>query len=221
MSLLPEILEPAEVPALRAQGTELVERAKAVKIADPDSYETAVGELRRVVNLKRAIQSAFERPKKLAFEAHRAITKLEGELLAFPVGAEAVIKREIGRWEDVERRRREQEQARISEDLRRREEDERLEQAEALSDAGHQEAAEALLDQPIVAPVVEIRHEKPAGISTRRPWTFRILDESKIDRRFLMPDEKKIRQVVAALGPDAVEVVGGIEVLRDTIVAVR
>ena len=40
-------------------------------------------------------------------------------------------------------------------------------------------------------------------------------------RGLLMPDEKKIRQVVTALGPDAVEVVGGIEVLRDTIVAVR
>ena len=216
-----ESLVPAEVPALRAEGEKRVELAKQIKIVGPESYEGAVDELRRVVNLKKQIVAAFERPKKLAFEAHRAITKLEGDLLTFPVGAEAVIKREIGRWEDVERRRREQEQARISEDLRRREEDERLEQAEALSDAGHQEAAEALLDQPIVAPVVEIRHEKPAGISTRGKWTWRALDDSKINRPFLMRDDKKINQTVAAMGPDAVEVVGGIEVLRDTIVAVR
>lgn len=206
---------------LRQQGNELVERAKAVKITDSASYEAAVAELRRDVNLKRAIQEAFKDPKKKADEAHSAICKLEKTLLGPPTDAETLIKREVGRWEDAERRRRMQEEARIADELRKREEDERLRQAETLSDAGHKEEAEALISQPVVAPVVEIQHERPAGISTRGKWTFKILDESKIDRRFLMPDEKKIRQTVTALGPDAVDVVGGIEVLKDTIVAVR
>jgi hypothetical protein len=214
-------LDTVRLAPLRQQGAELVERAKAVKITDAASYEAVAGDLRRVVNYRRMIEKLFEKPKKHAFQAHRSITQLEAEFLALGTSAERIYKVEIGRWEDEERRRREQEQARISEDLRRREEDDRLRQAEALSDAGHQEEAEALLEQPIIAPVVEIQHEKPAGISTRGKWSFRILDEAKIDRRFLTPDLTKIRQTVTALGPDAVEVVGGIEVLRDTIVAVR
>ena len=214
-------LVPPNTEALRLQGSELVSRAQAIKITDAVSYTAAVEELRRDVALRRSIEEAFRPPKQFQDRAHKALCKLENDLLAFPKEGERIIKAEVGRWEDEERRRRDQEQARISAELLKLEEDERLEQAEALSDAGHQEAAEALLDQPIVAPVVEIRHEKPAGISTRGKWTFRILDEKAIARAYLTPDEKKIRQVVTALGPDAVEVVGGIEVLRDTIVAVR
>jgi hypothetical protein len=216
-----EIQAPAEVPALREQGAELVTRAQAVKIVDAGTYESAAVELRRVVNLRKSITAAFEKPKALAFAAHRAITKLETELLALPTSAERIIKGEVGRWEDAERRRRMQREAEIAADLKKKEEDERLRQAEALSDAGHKEEAEHLLEQPIVAPVVEIQHEKPTGISTRGKWTFVILDESKIDRRFLTPDLKKIGQMVTAMGPDAVDVVGGIEVKKDTIVAVR
>jgi len=222
-----EVQAPAEVPALRQQGTELVTRAQAVKITDPASYESAAGELRRVVNLRKAITLAFEGtdahpgPKKLAHRTWRAISDLFNELLAQPERAESIIKQEVGRWEIEERRRREQEQNRIAADLKKGEEDERLRKAEALSEAGHKEEAEHLLEQPIVGTVVEIPHERPAGISTRSKWTFQILDESKIDRRFLTPDLKKIRQTVTAMGPDAVEVVGGIEVLQDSIVAVR
>jgi len=222
MSSLPEIREPAEVPALRAQMGGLVARARALVVNDPVSRKVASADLRRAVDLKRAIENAFREPKAKADAAHKSICKLEKELLAEPAEAERILKKEkIGPYDIAEEERVQREEARIAAELKRGEEDERLAKAEALSDAGHKEEAEHLLEQPIVAPVVRIEREKSDGESLRRPWTFRILDESKIDRRFLMPDEKKIRQTVAAMGPDAVEVVGGIEVLRDTIVAVR
>jgi hypothetical protein len=60
-----------------------------------------------------------------------------------------------------------------------------------------------------------------AGISTRKSFTYRIVDASKIDRRFLIPDEVSIRKLVRAMGPDAAAIVGGIEVIEERIVSAR
>ena len=216
-----EVLPPPEAPGLKQEALTLIEKAKGVVISDQPEYEVACAALVRVAGLKKNIERAFAEPKKLAFNAHRAISKLENDLLAYPAEAERLYKGAIARYQSEQMRIRREEQARIEADLRKREEDRRLTEAISLSESGQQAAAEHLLEQPILAPVVEIAAPSAPGVSTRRGFEFRIVDPAAIKREYLMPDETKIRKMVNALGPDAAALVGGIEVLERNIVAVR
>lgn len=65
-----------------------------------------------------------------------------------------------------------------------------------------------LREAMIVAPVIDRETPKVAGISFREVWKFEILDPSKINRAFLVPDEQKMRRQVQALKGDAAGVIG-------------
>lgn len=214
--------EGAEIVTLRTRASALVQEANTVSVIQNNVDDQAAGAfLVRVAGLRKSIVAAFEEPKRKAFETHRAISKLEGDLLMYPLEAERTVKAAISEYRVAEERHRREEQARIAQDLKRKEEDRVIAEAETLQATGHQEEAEALLAMPVVAPLVELEKPKVEGVSTRRVWTWRTVDAQAIKREFLMIDEKKIGQLVRALGPDAVKVVGGIEVLEDRIVAVR
>jgi len=210
-----------DTTTIEAEGIVLLAQASELRITTHQEYEQAGESLSRVARLVRKIKELFAEPKKKAFEAHKAITRLEATLLSTPEDAERRIKSAIGSYQQAEESRIRQEQARIGQEFRKQEEDRRIAEAETLAAAGHRDEAEALLELPVVAPVVEIERPKAAGVSTRRKWTFRITDETKINRAYLMPDEVKIRRIVTALGPDAEATVHGIEVLEDRIVSVR
>jgi hypothetical protein len=206
---------------LRGEANSLLERNRSVVIHDDADYDVVCRELVRVASLRKSITAAFADAKRRAYEAHKAIAKLEADLLAIPGQVESLIKRAIGTYQAEAERKRREEQARLSEIAKRDEEDRRIADAEQLSAAGHHAEADALLSEPILAPVVHIDAPKADGVSMRRKWTFRIVDLAAIKADFLIPDEKKIRQLVTALGPDAVKVVGGIVVEEEQIVAVR
>lgn len=217
----PEI-KPPETTALRQEALVLVKEAEGITIATDQEYQRAGSYLVRIATVRKNIVAAFKDAKEKAFAAHRAITKLEADLLAQPAKAEQIVKAAIGRYQQEQEKKRREEQPRLQAQLQREQEDRRLAEAEALAQTGHQVEAEALLDAPILAPVVEIERPTAAGVSTRKAFKFRVLDVTKINPDFLIPDETKIRKTVNALGADAVKVVGaGIEVYEDRIVAVR
>lgn len=82
--------------------------------------------------------------------------------------------------------------------------------------------AETLLAQAatIVAPIVPDA-PKVAGQTRRKAWKHRVVDESKVDRRFLMLDEVKIGKTVRSLGKDAEDLVGGIVVEEDHNIGIK
>lgn len=49
-------------------------------------------------------------------------------------------------------------------------------------------------------------------VRVRKTWKFKVVDKNKIDAKFLIPDEKTIRELVSKLKEKAVDIVGGIEV---------
>jgi hypothetical protein len=53
--------------------------------------------------------------------------------------------------------------------------------------------------QTIVAPVVQIQAPKVAGLTSRKIWTFRVVDETLIPREYLKPDLQMIGQVAKAM----------------------
>ncbi len=220
-----------EIPqteTFEAEGRALVATVRALTISSHEDYERAGAQLVDIARKKRAIEDAFAGPKKSAFDTHKKITMLEtdrpvvgcnGEQL--PREAERVLKSAMSTFAEAERRIRAEREREIDAELRRQAEDDVLAEAEALAGQGESVAAEALLERPVVAPVVQLARPKAAGISERKRFVFEIVDASKIDRKFLTPDLVKIRQTVTALGPDAAGHIGGIVVREEVSVAVR
>ena len=64
----------------------------------------------------------------------------------------------------------------------------------------------------IFKPVVEPEVPKVEGLRVRKNWKYRVVDINKVDRKFLIVDERKVGEIVRAMKEKAVEIVGGIEV---------
>ena len=86
----------------------------------------------------------------------------------------------------------------------------------ALEGAGLKLMAEQVLETPsFVPPVVLPGAPKLAGSSERTYWKFQITDEAALPREYLMPDEKKIGQVVRAMKEKAVGHIPGVYAYPD------
>lgn len=202
-------------------GRALVEKAKTIAITCQGEFGIAGEELRHVTRLQSRVKDAFREPKRLAHEAHKAITSLEANLLALPAQAERLIKETMGDYLQQEERKRREEQLRLQAEELRKADEAKLQEAIALEDAGELDAAEQTLSAPTIAPVIELERPRAEGISSRKKWKWTSINESERNRPFLSDNTRKIDQTVAAMGPDAAELVGGIRVYEDVIVVAR
>ena len=219
--MTPEVAAPSEALELKKEALALIENARRITIKDDADYQLACAGLVRIAGGKKKLQLLFAKPKKDAFQTHRGICELEEAFLAYYVEGERIYKGEISRYHSEQARIRREEQTRIEAELRRKEEDRRIAEAEALAAGGQQEAAEELLDEPVYAPIVELAVPSAPGVSGRKHFSYRVVDISKMNRDFMVENETKIRKTVNALGLDAMQLVGGIEVVEDQIVSVR
>lgn len=99
--------------------------------------------------------------------------------------------------------------------------DEAEAEAAKLRAAGKTEEAEAVEAEAEAAPpAVQIDEiEEVKGVHTRKNYKFRITDASKIPAEYLIPDEKKIGQVVRAMKDMAS--IPGVEVYCDEKISTR
>lgn len=74
-------------------------------------------------------------------------------------------------------------------------------EATATGDTALQMEADALISEPVIAPVVILPTATPkvAGVSYREEWDFEVVDDAKIPREYLTRDDAKIRRVVKAM----------------------
>ena len=241
----------SEARAVAATALTLPEQARALVIDSHEHFEVAGAFLVQIKQRRQAIADRLTPGKKLAYAAYQEWLGLEREADAPCAEAERITKAGMATYQaDQERARRIAEdaaaaerrrleiaaQALVDEERRAAEAAAELARdtaAEAAMDAGDLDAAEAILEAPLEpvlvappAPILPLPVEAPpiakaAGVSFRQKWSYRIVDPARIDRRWLEPDEKKIRQTVTALGADAALTIGGIEVFAETIVSAR
>lgn len=202
----------------------VVARAREIRISTQAQYEAAASFLTDELKpALREIDDTFGPIVKAAHLAHQeALTQRRRHEMPL-LEAEKIVKGAMTGYSAEQRRiAAEQERQRIAE-ARRLAEDAAVEEAARLERDGHQEAAQARLEQP-VTPVIRTPAPplpKAAGISEKPIMKFRIVDPSKIGRKFMQPDTKKIRAVVRSMGADAETVVGGIEVYEEATIAAR
>lgn len=187
------------------------ERATALAIRTAETYTQAGELLKDIKALRKEVDAAFDPIITAAHAAHREACSQKKRAETPLAEAEQILKRGLIAYDTEQELIRRAEERRLQEIARQEEEARRLDEAAALEREasaavnlaeGYQlrREAEALLEQPIVAPVVTVERSTPkvTGISYREVWRFRIVDATKIPRDYLAVDEQKIAGVVRA-----------------------
>lgn len=205
---------------LARETTALVTEGRDLRISSRTEYDAAGQYLKRVVGAIKRVAEIFREPKKTTDAAHKAVCRAEATLLAGPREVEQTVRGMMTAYLVEEDRQRRLEQARLQAAEREKAEEARRQEADALDAAGDTEGAVALLDQPLVAPVIELAPPKTAGVAARRKYRFEVYDPAAVKPAYTVPDEVKIRRTVDAHGMDAAALVGGIRVWEDRVLAV-
>ena len=223
----PTITEPSPDPAIAAveERTRQVifDAGGAAMIQSDEDYADAGAFLTEQIKpALDEIEMTFGPMAKAAHLAHREILAQRKRHEQPLLDAEKAVKGSIGAYHQRQQEiAREAERERLA-DARRAAEAKAVEEAARLEAEGKTDAAEARIAEPVMpivttAPVAEA--PKADGIAVRTKTCYRITDAGKIAAAYLKPDEKKIGQIVRAMGADAETLVGGIEVYEEPVVA--
>lgn len=206
---------------LTEERSEFLVACEAIAVRTPEEYEAAGEMLVHGKSLLKKIREYFEGLKKPAHDAWKQIVAREkSEIAKIEPGLDA-LNAAMDTWDAEQLRLRLEEEAR----LRRAEEERRLEAAAKLEEAGMKESAKEALAAAVDAEETRVAPAptpvsvapKVSGMAVNRYPDFEIVDPLAIARDYLMPNERKIREVVKRHGEGAVEIVGpGIRVFERT-----
>lgn len=194
-----EVLTPEVV---KSEALTMPQRAQVIsKITTHDEYAQAGSLLVQIKTMRKRIADVFGPIVQAAFAAHKVAKGKQTEAEAPLDLAEGHLKRLICNYNEEQDRIRQEQQRQAEASARKAEEDRILSEAHAAEAAGDKEEAQAIIEQPVQAPVVVVKSTTPKleGVSFRDNWTFQITDEKAIPREYLMVNEQAIRAVVKAM----------------------
>jgi hypothetical protein len=203
------------------QGKVMVGQARDFTVDSEETAQSAGLAIRKVKVLRKQIKLLFEEPVMLAHKTHKAMVAARAKLDDAPAEAERLLKNKLGAYSAKVEQEREEEERRLRELARKEEEEKRLAEAEALEAAGETEEAEEVLNEPIEAPVVVLAPATPKieGVSMRKVWKHRVVDEKAIPRQYMIPNDKALGQLARSLGEKAV--VAGVDFYCEESVSAR
>ncbi|MCX6553147.1 MAG: hypothetical protein NTY02_19460 [Acidobacteria bacterium] len=161
-------------------------RAEALVVQSADHYNAAAELLKSIKALRQKIADTFGPHVKRAFDAHRALVAEQKAAEAPLVTAETTIKAKLVAYDTEQEQIRREEARRLQELARQDEERRRLaeaaameRQAQATGDTSLQAEAEALIAEPVEAPVITVQKATPVvgGISYRTTYSARVTDK--------------------------------------------
>lgn len=200
------------------QAVTILDQARLITITDDAQYAVASSFLTTVVNpALRQLDEAFDPIVKRWHEGHKTTLATKKKLAEPFVEAKRIIDGAMSTFQMELRRKQLEVQAGIERALKEEAERVAIEKALELMDSGDEEGAVELLGvepQPLVSVPVVVRSTKVEGSSFRVLKRFRVVDVDKVSREYMVPDEKKIQEVVNRLGKGAEKVVGGIEMFE-------
>jgi len=194
--------------------TALVTVEAEVIVIENDEQNLYASEfLKKIKGVMKRIGETFDPIVTKAHSAHKEAIAQKNKHTAPLKKAEVILKTKIGYYMQEQERLRAEEQRRLEKEAR--EAAEALALAEA-STAETEEEQEEIIQTAIDDTPVVFVPEKPkiAGISIRKTWDYKIIDVSKINSKFMIPDAKKIKKMVDATGKDAEAIVGGIKLFE-------
>jgi len=177
---------------IRPKVNEFQEMAEALEIKNDMDYQSAAELEKQARVLNKYIEDRFKKTKNALNEAKSELMQMIKSFTVPLQEAVNIIKdRKNTYWRKKEQERL-AEQRRLQAEEQKAEEDRRLNEAIDTGD-------EDILNEPVIAPEVQIENTlKVDGEYHVDVPKFEIVDETKIPREYLMPDEQKIRRVVNA-----------------------
>lgn len=224
-------MEGKQVEVVKAQVVGLVQVAQTYTVKSQEQLDLAGQELIRIKTVRKQVDELFDPVIKQAHAAHKEAVASKKKLTEPLDTAEKQIKAAIGQYtmEQERKAREEQERLRIAAEERARKERERIEaQALKAMEKGQEEKAEALLEKAeavqVMTPIVAQTYQAPSGVSTRKTWKARVIDESKVPAYFagvlIRPVDGAALNRIASMtkGPSQIP---GVEFYEDSVVSAR
>ena len=217
-------IQDVKTAEVEGEAKTLAMKAQAFVVSTTAEYQVAGVGLRQIKGVLARIDALFEDSIRTAHAAHKALLALKDKVSSPLRAAETVLKNKMATFATEERRRKEEEARRAAEEARQKEEERAFNEAVAADAAGHTDAALEILDKPVLAPVIPIAEApKAKGIAARKTFRFEIVDASRLRPEFLIPDERKIADLVRKMGKESEAIVGkgAINVREETVIASR
>lgn len=177
------------------------ERARALAITTPESYQSAADYLKAIEALRKKVNEVFGPIVKAAHAAH-VEAKRQQNLADGPLfEAKTILSIAMGNYQVAQEAiEREKAEARAAE-ARKQEEERRINAAVEAEQAGDKATAEAILSEPVLnvpVAVPEPATPKVEGVSIRENWKFEVVNPLLVPREYLMPNETLIGATVRA-----------------------
>lgn len=205
-----------EIATTEREEQDALVRVNAFTIASHEDYRMVDDFCAGLKELENRIKGDFLDSKNKAFAAHRAICTQEAAHLGNIAEARKIAKGKLLAWEQVKEAERQAQEAKLRAEAFQKAQEQAQEAALEAERAGNVQEAQAIIEQPIEAPVIVLAREVPKRQTTiRMVKKWRYVDpiaKTGIKTEYLMPDEIKINGVVRALGKAAEGAIGGIEV---------
>lgn len=219
-----DISEMEQETSLQTRANDALDYVQDLKVENQEDLTQANKVLVRIAQIRKDIIAWFEDPVTTAHAAWKAILKKKNETLAPVEKAKETLGPRVAVYLEAERKKREmaERQAAIKEAEEKRQADEAMAKAAKLEEEGKTDEALEALDE---ATEIEETREKAVipeapkveGIHTRRNWTYRVIDETKIPRKCLSYDSKKINALIKA----GVREIPGLQIYQDVSVSTR
>lgn len=199
----------------------LTARIVDMTIKTTDAYSSATELLVDLKASRKRIDAAFDPSIKAAFDSHKTAVALKKQFTEKLDWAERQIKSAMITFQMEQRRIAAAKEEELRAKLRKESEDEQIEAAAEMEREGDKAGAEELLDRPVVTPAVIVAPDIPQadGVTMKKVWKFRIENAGILPREYMMPDEKKIGQVVRAMKGETL--IAGVVAYAEDSVAVR
>ncbi len=201
----------------------VVDQVGALTIKDDADFIQAGTLAQEIKGLQAQVDDTFDDIVKAANVAHKQATAGRDKHIKPLKAAEARIKGILVDYYTKRSGEARVDQAETQADLKEQAEHVALDEAAAMERAGRNEEAEAVLAQAETAVLqggmMGSELPKLPGISFRTKHKGRVVDASKLDPKYLMPDQAAIDKVADALGKDAD--ISGVEIYAVPVVTIR
>ncbi len=175
--------------------------ALSLKVTDNMTYEKAGELLKASSDLKKKIISFFKPLKQSQDKAKKVLLDAEKEEIGKLTPGIDHLNKEMTTWNLEQENIRQAEEDKLSREAEAKAEDEKLAAALEAEESGNSEEAEEIMNETmfIPPPTVEKSVPKIAGQTMTTTWKWRVKDERKVPREFMMINEVAINAHVKGL----------------------
>ena len=205
VTVMPQDTPARAMTMFGAQTNAAVSMCTMFTVIESDAdYKEGAEIVKGTLTLIKAIEEYYKPFKEAAYNTHKLLTSEEGLCVKPLKTAADALKQTLLAYVRIKEEKVRQDKWAAQFDAQKNAENERKARLKELEEAGKEEEAKTLSVAPIV-PVVQAASLDPVvpkidGMSFKRSWVVDAINASELPSQYLIPDEKAIAAVVAALG---------------------